>query len=111
MHTCIDYTDFAHFNKPELSDLMNFVGADCKASWHEIGEQLKIAKGDLAAIRLQTAGRPRAALDSMSSVFTQWHDGMTCEYSWKKLAEVLCSDAVDMRSQLPKMYTKLTKKH
>lgn len=110
-HTFIDYADFDQFkDPPELKDLMNLVGADCRAHWKQIGEQLKIKEGDLAAIQLQAAGMPNAAMQSMSNVFTSWHNGMTCDYSWKKIAEVLCSDEVNMPKQLQKMYSELTKR-
>ena len=94
-----------------MADLMNYVGADCQASWRAIGLQLKVKNADLDAIQLEIAGQPNAAKTNMSKVFDQWHNGETCEYSWKKLAEVLCSPAVNRPLQLNKMYTELTKKH
>ena len=106
----IDYADFAQFkDPPEMADLMNYVGADCQTLWREIGSQLKLT--NLDTIQLETAGQPNAAMTSMSKVFDRWHNGETCEYSWKKLAEVLCSPAVNRPLQLNKMYTELTKKH
>ena len=112
IHThSIDYTDFGLFkDPPKLIDLINFVGADCQAFWMAIGQLLEIKQGHLQAIQLQRAGQPSAALSSITAVFIQWRDGMTSEYSWKKLAEVLCSPAVNKPLQLQKMYTELIKK-
>jgi len=94
-----------------MVDLMNYVGADCQALWRAIGLQLKLKNADLDTIQSETAGQPNAAMTSMSKVFDQWHNTDTCEYSWKKLAEVLCSRAVNKPLQLKKMYTELIKKH
>ena len=108
----IDYADFAQFeDPPEMADLMNYVGAGCQALWRAIGLQLKLKTADLDTIQSETAGQPDAAMTSMSKVFDRWHNGETCEYSWKKLAEVLCSPAVNRPLQLKKMYTELRKKH
>lgn len=90
---------------------MNYVGADCQASWRAIGQQLKVEDAFLDAIQLETAGNPNASIACMSKVFRQWYSGMTCEYSWKKLAEVLLSHAVEKPLQVEKVYSELTKKN
>ena len=49
--------------------------------------------------------------DCIRRVFTKWHDGETCEYSWKKLAEVLCSATVNKQGLLPDIHAKLMAKY
>ena len=90
---------------------MNYVGADCHASWRAIGQQLKVKDAFLDAIQLETAGSPDASITCMSKVFHEWYSGLTCEYSWKKLAEVLLSHAVEKPLLVEKVYSELTKKN
>ena len=44
----------------------------------------------------------------MTEVFSQWKSGLKNEYSWKKLAEVLVSPAVNETELLGHMYKELT---
>ena len=45
----------------------------------------------------------------MTEVFSQWKSGKKSEYSWKKLAEVLVSPAVNEIELLGHMYKELKK--
>ena len=40
-------------------------------------------------------------------VFTKWHNGMTSDYSWKKVAEALESDTIGQKRLLKNLYMKL----
>ena len=88
---------------------MSIVGAEVRAKWRAIGLGLGVKEHDLDAIQENNKGGIDPAMSSMMQVFQKWRDGMTSEYSWKKLAEVLCSPLVDGRRILEEMHTKLTK--
>ena len=44
----------------------------------------------------------------MTEVFSQWKSGLKNEYSWKKLAEVLVSPAVNETELMGHIYKELT---
>ena len=90
---------------------MEVVGAQVMNEWRAIGCGLGVEKNQLDAIYQSFRGTTTAALDCMMEVFSKWHDGGASEYSWKKLAEVLCSDPVGKQGLLPDIHTKLKEKY
>ena len=103
-------TDFAKFGRPDLRDLMNYVGVDLQAQWTAIALELGLKKSAIAAIQENHRGAVNAAKKCMMDVFTEWEKTMVSEYSWKHLAEVLCSNNVEERSHLTYLYEELSKK-
>ena len=61
-------------------------------------------EGDLACIK---ADDVQWLKNCFRQVFTKWHNGMTSDYSWKKVAEALESDAIGQKILLENLYTKL----
>ena len=111
LFTDIGPADFKDFPEPELLDLMEVVGVDCKAIWRDIGEGLGIDKNALDAIQVNASRELDLPQACMRMVFTRWHDGMTSEYSWRKLAKVLCSRMVNRKGHLETMHTQLKEKY
>ena len=89
---------------------MEVVGAQVAALWRAIGCGLGLKNNQLDVIEQSFKG-PTAVQDCMRQVFSRWHDGETSEYSWKKLAEVLCSDPVGKQGLLPDIHTQLKEKY
>ena len=103
-------TDFARFReKPRLNDLMEYVGVDLKAKWEAVALGLGMEQPQINAIKKNHHGAPDAAQDCMQDVFDEWRRTMVSEYSWKKLAAVLYSNAVGEKDRLTDLYTKLSK--
>ena len=75
------------------------------AKWKEFGICVGVEDGDLEAIE---AGRPKQQ-NGFTTVFQKWHDGMTSDYTWEKVAEALESKAVGEKGQLKGLYAKLSK--
>ena len=100
-------TDFTGFPKPELIDLLEVVGVDVQVQWRQIGLGLGVKTPELDAIQQTHRGAVDPELDCITQVFTRWHDGVTSEYSWRKLAEVLCSPLVKKEVLLKDMHSKL----
>ena len=99
--------DFARFEeKPRLKDLMEYVGSDLKAKWEAIAVGLGIEQPQING---NHQGAPDASHDCMRDVFDEWKRTMVSEYSWKKLAAVLYSNAVGEKDRLTDLYTKLSK--
>ena len=110
MLTTFVLTEFSRFTaEPELVDLMEFVGVDLQAFWEAIGGNLGLTTPQLTTIKAN-AGPVNTSMDCMRQVFVKWHDGMTSKYSWKHLAEVMCTKTVDQPGQLRVMYDGLSKK-
>ena len=110
MLTIFVLTEFSCFTaEPELVDLMEFVGVDLQALWEAIGGNLGLTASQLTTIEAN-AGHVNRTMDCMRQVFVRWHDGMISEYSWKHLAEVLCTKAVNQPRQLSVMYDGLSRK-
>ena len=99
-------TDFAGLPKPKLVDLMNIVGVRVKVKWREIGLGLGFEGWELDGIKAAKAGEINQPQSCMTEVFTKWKDAMKCDYSWKKLAELLESPAVDEKGLVREMYKK-----
>ena len=104
-------TDFAGFPKPELVQLLDYVGVEVLVHWKQIGLGLGLKSPELDAINDKNRGAVDPGLNCITEVFTRWHDGMTSEYSWKNLAEVLCSPRVKQKHLLAGTHAKLSGKH
>ena len=89
---------------------MEVVGAQVAARWSAIGCGLGLENSRLEEIEQSSQG-PTAVQDCMRHVFSRWYDGETSEYSWKKLAKVLCSYPVGKQGLLPDIHTKLKEKY
>ena len=103
-------TDFLRFPVPKLVDLINVVGVRVKVKWRSIGVGLGLEDWELKGIHVAKCSGLDPPQECMTEVFSQWKSGLKSEYSWKKLAEVLVSPAVDEVSVLGHMYKKLTNK-
>ena len=99
-------TDFEGLPQPNLKTLMEFVGVDVQANWEDVGLGLGLDDAALSAIESNSNGKTKTC---MRKVFTQWHDGNTSEYSWKTLAEVLCSKIVNKPRLLPDILNNIKK--
>lgn len=86
------------------------MGVDVQTEWRSIGLGLELKQPELNAIQMANRGSLHPDLDCITQVFTRWHDGATSEYSWKKLAEVLCSRVVGREGLLEDMHAKLSNK-
>ena len=74
--------------------------------WRSIGVGLGFENWELDGIHAAKCREPDSPQECMTEVFSQWESGLKSEYSWKKLAEVLVSPAVDEVSLLGHMYKK-----
>ena len=85
-------------------------GMELRAQWREVGQALEFESHDLDAIYENKHGNVQRC---MTQVFQTWHDrkGHTSNYSWKKLAEAICSPLVDRESLLQSVYDKLRRKY
>ena len=112
IYVCVNSsTDFAGFPKPELVQLLDFVGVNVLVHWRQIGLGLGVKPPDLDAIQQKNRGAVNPDLECITEMFTKWHDGVTSEYSWKNLAEVLCSPRVNQKHLLAGTHAKLSGKH
>ena len=107
--TSYTVTDFAGLPEPELVDLMNIVGVKVKSLWNSIGLGLGFKAWELTGIQAAKSNAIDSPKDCMMEVFSQWKSGLKSEYSWTHLAEVLVTDAVNMKDLLNDMYKKLKK--
>ena len=80
--------------------LMSAVGVDVQADWYNVGLELGLEPSTLESIN-RSYGHDLSRC--MTRVFIVWHESQSSEYSWKKLAEVLCSRTVNKPYLLPKM--------
>ena len=97
-------TAFEDLSPPILKLLMSAVGVDVQADWDKVGLELGLEPSTLESInRSYSQDLSRC----MIQVFTVWHQSQTSEYSWKKLAEVLCSRIVNKPYLLPKMLERI----
>ena len=85
---------------------MNIVGVDVQVCWRDIGLGLGIAEPELNAIEVDFDSSQLR----IRRVFTGWENGATSEFSWKTLAEVLCSPLVKKQGLLADIHAKLRKK-
>ena len=82
-----------------------------QSKWREIGLGLGLDNYKLNSIQESHKGGVNPVQCCMTEVFDTWCTGRTCEYSWKKLAEVLCSQSVNMSGILPDIRAKLIDKY
>lgn len=78
------------------------------AKWQSIGSGLGLSENELLTIQLNHAGNPQAAQASMRTVIQQWYSAETSEYSWRNLANVLMSEAVNERRAVRELHEKLS---
>ena len=97
-------TEFEGLPPPSLKLLMSIVGVDVQAYWDKVGLELGLQPSALESIE-KCHGQD--LYKCMTKVFTVWHDSQTSEYSWKKLAEVLCSRTVNKPYLFPKMLERI----
>ena len=97
--------DFARFPEPELRYLLEIVGTKVQAQWERLGIGLGLDISKLKAIGEDCRGD---TFKCMTEVFEMWSRQEDNEYSWKKLAEVLCLDIVKQPRLLSVMYKKLS---
>ena len=97
--------DFARFPEPELKYLLEIVGTNVQAQWKRLGIGLGLDKSKLDAIERDCRGD---TFNCMTEVFEMWSRQEDNEYSWKNLAEVLCSEIVKQPRLLPDMHKKLS---
>ena len=95
---------FVDFPQPHLRELMEYVGEDLQPEWERVGVGLGVNQPRLDAIRSNF----NDSSTRLSHVFTLWHDSQTTEYSWRRLAEVLCSRTVNRPRLLSQMYQRLS---
>ena len=86
--------------------LLEIVGTNVQARWKRLGIGLGLDKSKLDALEKDCRGD---TFDCMTEVFEMWSRQEDNEYSWKNLAEVLCSEIVQEQRRLPVMYKKLSK--
>ena len=80
---------------PQLSDLMNEIGAVIPAKWRDVGVQLGIAPGVLDGIQNQNAGNAESAQKSFEQVFIKWRgQGSKTPYTWTQIIDILRRPAV-----------------
>ena len=102
--------DFSGLPEPELVDLMNIVGVKVAFLWNSIGLGLGFKAWELKGIQAAKSHDIDPPQACMMEVFSKWKTGCKSEYSWKHLAEVLVTDAVNMKDLLNDMYKELKKK-
>ena len=83
--------------------MCEYVGTEIPHKWEQFGIFVEVREGDLAAIK---AGRPRET-KGFIQVFDKWHNGMTSDYTWVKVAEALESRDVGAKRLLKTLYMKL----
>ena len=96
--------DFARFPEPELKKLLE-IGTKVQAQWEGLGIGLGLDKSKLDAIEKDSKSD---TFKCMTEVFEMWSRQEDNEYSWKKLAEVLCSEIEKQQRLLPFMYKELS---
>ena len=99
-------TAFADLPQPQLKDLMEIVGVDLQAEWESVGLGLGLEQSTLDTIRKDCSGDSSAC---MRRVFAKWGNGQTSQYSWKTIAEVVCSRTVNKPNLLPQMLEAIKK--
>ena len=75
---------------------MELVGVKVQADWEKVGLGLGLEQSTLNTVRVDCSD----SYSCMSRVFDKWCNSSS-EYTWKKLAEVLCSRTVNRQGLLP----------
>ena len=85
-------------------------GVELRAKRKLVGQALGFEVYDLDAINMNHHGDVQMC---MLLVFQTWSDreGHTSNYSWKKLAEAICSPLVNRKALLQLMYDRLKAKY
>ena len=99
--------DFQRFGEPNIRDLCEYVGAEIPSKWKQFGRFVGVRQGDLEAIQ---ADESQWLRECFTQVFDKWHNGMTSDYTWVKVAEALESRDVGAKRLLKGLYEKLSKK-
>ena len=77
---------------------MELVGVKVQVDWEKVGLGLGLDQSTvLNTIRVDCSD----SYSCMSRVFDKWYNSSSSEYTWKKLAEVLCSTTVNRQGLLP----------
>ena len=97
-------TEFEGLSPPTLRLLMSVVGVDVQADWYNVGLELGLEPSTLESINRSYSHDLSMC---MTRVFTAWHVSQSSEYSWKKLANVLCSKTVNKPYLLPEMLERI----
>ena len=77
---------------PKLLDLTNFIAANLRNKWREIGIQLGIKTSTLDAIYDR---RNRNPSQCFTDVFEEWERSKEVPYTWARLLEAIASPYVD----------------
>ena len=85
---------------------MNVIGVDVQADWENVGLGLGLEPVTLKTVSKDCSGDVSSC---MRRVFTEWCDSRTSEYSWRKVAEVLCSRSVNKPGLLSDMLERIKK--
>ena len=87
---------------PQLSDLMNEIGAVIPAKWRAVGVQLGIASDVLDGIQYQNAGNAE-----FEQVFIKWREqGSKTPYTWTHIIDILRRPAVGKNELADTLATK-----
>ena len=82
---------------------MELVGVKVQVDWEKVGLGLGLEQSTLNTIRVDCSD----SYSCMSRVFDKWYNSRSSEYTWKKLAEVLCSTTVNRQGLLPHLLKRI----
>ena len=88
-----------------MKKLLEIVGTKVQAQWEGLGIGLGLDEFELEAIENDSKSD---SFKCLTKVFKVWSRQKDNEYSWEKLAEVLCSEIVKNQRLLPDMHKKLS---
>jgi len=88
---------------------MNLIGVTVKNKWRDIGNGLKVKEADLDGFQMEEGNKPNAMQHCIRRVFEKWHTAQTSDYTWKNLADVLESAAVDEKDAVSELHKSLLK--
>ena len=92
----MSYSAFLGLPEPTQALLMELVGVKVQVDWEKVGLGLGLEQSSLNTIRVDCFD----SYSCMSRVFDKWHNSSS-GYTWKKLAQVLCSRTVNRQGLLP----------
>ena len=108
----LDFRFHVFPKKQELAhSLVEIVGVTVQSKWRAVGLRLGLDEPQLDTIQQTHQGSVNSVQDCMTDVFAKWYEGNTSEYSWRNLAEVLCSQMVNMPQILGDIHAKLISKY
>ena len=85
---------------------MELVGVKVQVNWESVGLGLGLEQSTLNTIRVHYSG----SYSCMNRVFDKWCNSSS-EYTWKRLAEVLCSRRVNRQRLLPDLLNNVQSEH